>query len=483
MRFGKYGVNGGLPFVALVLLLLFLPPADLYGEEHPETFTIALTGKYPPFSFYSPEGELVGFDVDVSRAVARHLGKDLEIVTTEWDGILAGLLSRRYDAIIGSMAITPERSEKVNFSIPYYISGAQLFIHRENTGEIETIRDLEQKRVGVVLGTTFEHYLNDNFPGIEVMTYKGEVDIYQDMLNRRLEGFVSDRLVGMYQINQADMPFVPVGPLLYEERMGIPVKKDRPDLLTGINVALSKMQANGNFRELKEKWFEGKQEGRKVTAMSSPVIVRNLLRGFGMTLLIAACSLFLGFIIALPTGVVLNRSKGILYTVLRGIVDFIRGTPVLIQLFFVYFSAPQIGIFLTPLQSAIITLSINTASYMSEVIRAGLMSVPRGQKLAGRALGLNVFQVFRLIVWPQAFRIAIPPLMNSAVALMKDTALVSMISVAEVIREAQSIISVTYDPMRYYFIVAVMFFIFTFPLMKLSGRLEQKIKSRGFKGA
>ena len=471
-------------YLLLCLLCVSVFSLNLFAqEEDDDAFTIALTGKYPPFSFYSSDGKLVGFDVDVSREVAKKMGKELEIVTTEWDGILAGLLSGRYDAIIGSMAITPERAEKVNFSIPYYISGAQLFVHKDREEEITDASDLKNGKVGVVLGTTFEHYLTNNFPEMNVVTYKGEVDIYQDMLNDRLDGFVTDRLVGMYQIKQAEMPFVPAGPLLYEERMAIPVEKDRTVLLSNINDALRKMQADGTFQELREKWFGEKRTEAVQTGMSNKTIAANLIRGFGVTLLIAVFSLLIGFILALPTAIILNRSRGILNAILRVVVDFVRGTPVLIQLFFVYFSAPQVGIRLSPLQSAIITLSINAASYMAEVIRAGLMSVPRGQKLAGRALGLNKYQVFRLIVWPQAFRIAIPPLMNSAVALMKDTALVSVISVAEVIREAQSIISVTYDPMKYYFIVAVMFFIFTFPLMKLSGIVEKKIKSKGFKSA
>ena len=108
------------------------------------------------------------------------------------------------------------------------------------------------------------------------------------------------------------------------------------------------------------------------------------------------------------------------------------------------------------------------------------MSVDPGQKLAGRSLGLTKFQVFRLIIWPQAFRIALPPLINSVIALMKDTALISIISVGEVIRETQSIISVTFNPTKYYFITAVMFFIVTFPLMKLAGQVELRLRQKGF---
>jgi polar amino acid transport system permease protein len=133
-----------------------------------------------------------------------------------------------------------------------------------------------------------------------------------------------------------------------------------------------------------------------------------------------------------------------------------------------------------PITSAIFTLSINAAAYMSEVVRSGLMSVDPGQQYAGRALGLSRWQVFRLVVWPQAFRIALPPLMNSIVALIKDTALISVIGVAEVVRNARTLQSMTFKPGRYYLIVAVMFFCVTFPLMKLAGWLEKRIREKGF---
>ena len=205
-----------------------------------------------------------------------------------------------------------------------------------------------------------------------------------------------------------------------------------------------------------------------------------LLHGFGVTLFVAAVSLSIGFLAAIPCGAVLNRERGALRFLLRAFVDFVRGTPVLIQLYFVYFGAPQIGIVLSPVASAILTLSASAMAYMSEVIRSGLMSVDRGQRLAGRALGLSRFQVFRLIVWPQAFRIIMPPLINCIVALTKDTALISVISVGEVVREAQSVISVTFKPMQLYSVVAIMFFVVTFPLMKLAGLIENRLKQRGF---
>jgi len=489
-RYPPGRVSSTMRWLGLVLLLTAIfqhipaAAAPSAGTTVPGYLTVALTGKYPPFSFYDRDGELAGFDVDVSRGVARELGLKLKIVTTEWDGILAGLLAGKFDAIIGSMAITAEREKQVDFSRPYYVSGAQLFVNSKTGGNIRDIGDLAGKRVGVVLGETFEHYLTEKHPEIETVTYKSTVDIYQDMLNGRLDGFVTDRLVGGYQIKAADMPFRPAGDLLYRERMGIPVASGHHELLARINRALADLEKSGYLADLQRRWFGPAAMSTAATGapdgISSRVVATKLLQGFGITIGIAFLSLFCGFLLAIPAGVVLNGRPSPLLFFVRGTVDFVRGTPVLIQLFFVYFGAPQAGLTLSPLTSAVITLSINGAAYMAEVVRSGLMAVPPGQKLASRALGLSPFQVFRFVIWPQAFRIAIPPLVNSAVALLKDTALVSVISVAEVVRQAQSIISVTYNPMKYYLIVALMFFVFTYPLMKFAGRWERNLKARGY---
>ena len=443
---------------------------------------VALTGKYPPFSYYDQNGELAGFDVDVSREIARRLGREVEIIATEWDGILAGLLAKKYDAIIGSMAVTPERAEQVNFSMPYYQSGAQLFVHRDNPGQVYSIDDCGGLKVAAVLGETYQRYLEKAHAGIKVVTLESSVEIFELLEQHRITGFVSDRLVGAYQIKSAERPFVPVGDMLYTESMAIPVRKESTNLLAGINAALAAMKDDGTMRDIHRRYFGLSVAAAQADgAMPTHIIVEKLARGFGVTLSVAAAALLIGFFLAIPCGLVLNHRQGsrlfflLAYVPVRTVVDFLRGTPVLIQLLFVW-----LGLGLSPFVAAIGTLGINAMAYMSEVIRSGLMSVDRGQIRAGRALALDRWQVFRFIVWPQAFRVAMPPLMNSVVALIKDTALVSIISVAEVIREARAIISVTFEPSKYYFIVAVMFFVVTFPLMKLAGRMERSIRERGY---
>lgn len=450
------------------------------NSESSKPFRVALTGKFPPFSYYDKAGNLTGFDVDVSNEIAKRLKRKPEIITTEWDGILAGLLANKYDAIIGSMAVTPERKKAVNFSTPYYQSGAQLFIHRDNPSKVYSIKECNGKKISAVLGETYQRYLEEKYPNIEVVTLKSSVQIFELLQNKRITGFVTDKLVGAWQVKSAGRPFVPVGSMLYAEDIAIPVKKEDTALLAQINEALSSMRSDGTMQKINDKYF-GLSSGDSNSGteqMSTAVIASKLGKGFAVTLAIAVASLIIGFILAIPCGVILNTYSGgwkLLYWPVRTIVDFIRGTPVLIQLLFAW-----MGLGLPPYIAAIATLGINSMAYMSEVIRSGLMSVDRGQIRSSQALGLSRYQTFRLVVWPQAFRVAIPPLMNSVVALTKDTALVAVISVAEVIREAQAIISVSFEPTKYYFIVAIMFFIVTFPLMKMAGRLEKKIRQKGF---
>lgn len=466
----------------LVVLLFCLTGSVWSSEAEPvsrKEFVTSLTGKFPPFSFYNRYGGLAGFDVDVSREIARRMNRECRIVATEWDGILAGLLAKKYDAVIGSMAITPERARRVNFSIPYYESGAQLFVHRDNPDKIYSIEDCAGHRIAVVLGETYQQYLEKNYPGIEVVTYKSTVEIFEMLEQGRISGFVTDRLVGAWQIKQAGRSFVPVGSMLYTESIGIPVRKSETLLLERINHILKGMRSDGTLKRLFDRYF-GLHEAKTAISgkMSFTTKAGKLLKGFGITLSIAFLSIAIGFALAIPLGVLLGCRHGawaLPGVAARMFVDFIRGTPVMIQLLFVW-----LGLGLRPFHAAVLTLSVCTMAYMAEAVRSGLIGVDPGQNLAARALGLSAFDRFRFVIWPQAFRIALPSLMNSAVALIKDTALVSIISIPELIREAQSIISVTFEPRKYYLIAGLMFFAVTFPLMKLAGRIEKSIRAKGF---
>jgi len=213
--------------------------------------TYAMSGQYPPFNFFNEQNELTGFDVEIGQEIAKRINVNPAPIATEWDGLIAGLTTSKFDLILGSMAITDERLEKVNFSTPYYRSGAQVIVPSDSN--ISGGTDLKDKTVGVVLGTTFETKAREL--GATVKTYKGDPDAFNDMANGRLDAVITDKIVGLNAIKQHNYPYKLVGDLLYAEKMGIAIRKDSPQLLAAVNTALAEMLDDGTYQKISEKYF------------------------------------------------------------------------------------------------------------------------------------------------------------------------------------------------------------------------------------
>lgn len=243
-------------FATLLALTLCTPVLadELAGIRQSDQLTFAMSGQYPPFNFIDPENNLTGFDVEICSAIADELGVEPAPLTTAWDGIIAGLLAKKYDLICGSMAITPKRLESIDFSDAYYRSGAQLFVGRN--ASIDKAQELDGKIVGVTLGTTYEEWVRANLPKTEVRTYKGVPEMILEVVNGRIDGFVTDRIVGAIAIDEKQAPIKLAGPLLYEERMGIALRQENPELKQAINAALAKLKKTDEYRRISLKWLK-----------------------------------------------------------------------------------------------------------------------------------------------------------------------------------------------------------------------------------
>lgn len=214
---------------------------------------VAMTGEFPPFNYYDEKSKLVGFDVDIANEVAKRMELPAKLITLRWDGILAGLSADRYDVIIGSMAITPERQKAVDFSEPYYKSGAQVFAKPDS--KIAETGDLTGATVGVNLGTTYEKALRKKTEVEEIRTYNGVSELILDLESGRIDAFVTDRLVGFHANKARGAGFVAAGDPLYRETIGIALSKEQPELLAAINKALDEMKADGTYEKISKKWF------------------------------------------------------------------------------------------------------------------------------------------------------------------------------------------------------------------------------------
>ncbi|WP_070000866.1 ABC transporter substrate-binding protein [Cellulosilyticum sp. I15G10I2] len=215
--------------------------------------SFAMTGAYPPFNFINEEGELDGFDIDIANALAEQMGVKAVPITTAWDGIIGGLESSRFDTIIGSMAITEERLERVSFTQPYYYDGAQFFT--VSSSELTSIEELENGKVGVVTGTTFHDALLQMENITQILQFESDVDNFMTVEQGRSDGLVTAKFVGLQAPEKYGVDIKPVGPMLYAENIGIAVRKDDEELLNALNESLDKIIENGTYSQISDKWF------------------------------------------------------------------------------------------------------------------------------------------------------------------------------------------------------------------------------------
>lgn len=205
---------------------------------------------------------------------------------------------------------------------------------------------------------------------------------------------------------------------------------------------------------------------------------RELLIGAGVTLKITAVSFLLALIIGTVVGI--SRSRpGLMKIIFTPYVEIFRGTPLLIQLFFIYYGLPSIGINLSNFTAAYLGIGLCGGAYISEIIRGSLYSVDKGQQEAAIALGLSRYQTMRLVIFPQALQVAIPPLMNSFSSQLKETSLVSVLAINELTRSGQMVYSRTFRPFEIYLAVGVMYFIMTFIVSMLSRHMEGVFRVSG----
>jgi len=200
-----------------------------------------------------------------------------------------------------------------------------------------------------------------------------------------------------------------------------------------------------------------------------------LLRGTGYTLLFAIGAMLGGSVLGFPLAVARVVPSRLLNRIASAYVSMIRGTPLLVQVFVIYYGLPSVGIEFSPVAAGTLALSLNAAAYLSETLRGALLGVTPGQWSAGYSLGLTYGQTLRFIVMPQALRIAVPGMSNTLISLIKDTSLVSVITVTELMLSAKEVIAITFRPLPIYLLAAVIYWLLSFGFERLQLRLERRL--------
>lgn len=219
--------------------------------------TFGSSGLYKPFNYEDLDGNETGFEVDLGAAIAEEMGLEPNpVFTQDFGALLEEVNADRIDVIMGSLTITEERAEVVDFSDPYYTSGPLFYVY-EDTDDIETFDDLEGKSVGVVADSVYEDTVLEHIPEDKLSTYQSDTVALQDLAagTDRLHMVLTDKIVGLVQIDENDLDIKPVGDLILKEEIGAAVRKDNQELLDEINRALAAIIEDGTYEAISDEWF------------------------------------------------------------------------------------------------------------------------------------------------------------------------------------------------------------------------------------
>ena len=258
-------------------------------------------------------------------------------------------------------------------------------------------------------------------------------------------------------------------------------------LLPDLNKALDELRADGKLADISQKYLKANASGGPEAgqAQHAPLSTWQLILdslgplakgAITKTIPLTVISFLIGLVIALAVALARLSSNMVLTNVARFYISVIRGTPLLVQLFIVFYALPELGVKIDPFPAAIIAFSLNVGGYAAEIIRSAIQSIPKGQWEAAETIGLNYVGALRRIILPQATRVAVPPLSNTLISLVKDTSLASTILVTELLRQAQIIAAPTFEFFALYGTAAVYYWVICLVLSFGQGRIERRLE-------
>jgi polar amino acid transport system substrate-binding protein len=492
-----------IPYLLIVFWLAAAPLVSVQAAQAVQEFKWAADAEGgAPYVFPDPRNpaNIVGFEVDLAEALAARMGRKSVFVQNQWDGLVPGLERNEYDAVINGLEITPERAEKISFSNPYFYSTLTLTT-RLDDARIRGPQDLRGMTVGTLKVTFAEKYL-ENLGGITIRSYDGQVNPYVDLGLGRLDAVLMDTPIALYYatsplVKNLELPSVRMS-------FGVGVSRSNEQTLQEINTALDSLRRDGTLKNIYSNWGIYNAATAQVFGDQDPLgsdapryreyldSIRTertfserlaqywkymplLLQGALVTVEISAAAMAIAIGLGLFMAVLRVFGPRLVAWLVIAFIEVIRGTPLLIQLFIIFYGLPAIGIRFSPLWAAIIGLGINYAAYEAENYRAGIQSIPQGQLDAALALGLSRLQTIWKIILPQAIRLVIPPVTNDFIALLKDSSLVSVITMVELTKMYGQLAATNYDYIGIGLLTAAIYFLLGLPIARLSRSLEGRL--------
>jgi polar amino acid transport system substrate-binding protein len=448
-----------------------------------------------PYVFTDPANpdRYIGYEKEMVDALAQAMGRRAEFVPSDWETLVSALQRRSFDIIVNGLEPTGDRAQQILFSNPYYIFQLQLTVRRDDN-RINSLDDCKNRTVGTLANTAASRLLQQQ--NIPFRSYADPVGAYRDLELKRIDAVVMDVPAEAFYA-RPNAKLKPAGRPFTRGLYVIGLRKGDEALKSEIDAAINKIIFDGTLENILKKWglwndaqvefqapiragTQAKVEEYTSTNASfnwSEALWR-LTRAAAVTVLIALGSMVIAIVLGLPLAVGQWKGPAWLRALCTLYVEFFRGTPVLVQLLFLYFGLPVIGIAMPGWLTALVGLGLNYAAYESQVYRASLEAIPNGQWEAAYSLGMGPILAFRRIIMPQAFRIALPPMTNDFVSLFKDTSVAFAISVWELATAYRELANASGQFLLLGLAVSAFYLAMSLPMAHLARLLEKRLRER-----
>jgi polar amino acid transport system substrate-binding protein len=438
-----------------------------------------------PYAYEDPArpGHLVGFEAELAEALAHALGVRAEFVQNDWSTLVPSLERGTFDVALNGIEVTPARAARVAFTRPYYLFSERLVARAGDEG-VRDLGSLRGRRVGTLANSQAWDLLLA--AGALAIPYEGVDEPFADLAAGRTDAvLMDDIIVDRYAPRH---PGLRVAGDVAEGRYAAAVRADDRALARALDDALGALLESGKLRNILARYRldNPRQAGLAVAAAPPPPPalappsrldahqLALFLEGALVTLAISSAAMALAVVLGLGLALARHSLPTSLGRGATAYVEVFRGTPVLLQLFVIYYGLAGV-LALPPWCAAVLGLGLNYAAYEAEIYRAGLAAVPRGQLEAAWALGMSTPIALRRVVLPQALRIALPGMTNDFIALLKDSSLVSVITVVELTKR----MTIAAVDLRGWLgpglLCAALYFAMSYPLARLARRLERRL--------
>lgn len=454
------------------------------------SYTIVSDSSFAPFEYQDENGNYVGIDMELIKAIAENQGFTITIQNPGFDAALNAVQAGQADAVIAGMSITDARKEIFDFSDAYYSSNILLAV--KNGSNIASYEDLKGKTVGAKNGTASYTFLESNKDkyGYTLKPFDEASGMYDSLNSGSIDALMDDEAVLLYAIQQGRDFATPI-PGEKSGEYGFAVKKGtNPELIEMFNNGLAALVESGEYDEILNKYFNESESSETSTTTSTVDettivgLLKNnygqLLSGLGITIGLALLSFAIAIVIGIIFGMFAVSPIKALRVTASVFVDVVRGIPLMIVAAFIFWGIPNLIESITGQQSPIndfvagtIALSLNSGAYIAEIVRGGIQAVPVGQMEASRSLGISYGTTMRKIILPQAGKIMLPNFINQFVITLKDTTIISAIGLVELFQAGKIIIARNYQSFRMYAILAIIYLVVITLLTRLARKLEK----------